>query len=487
MAQVGGAQPHAAQNAPANAQPTGPSPKMLAIGDRRDDLKQNATSSNWAALKNSLPFLGRTTYGQIMHEAKQFDAAVRAGTLTGAAMDTRLEGLKDKISAWEKAHPGVGGPKAQGLADLKAAVKAAMPEALAEKLVDRAKDTLRNIRDNPTTDAAGRRDQAEQLKLLVRDAKEWIKFQGPNADQADVDRISNLATRLEAVAAPRTHAVAVDNKPNAMTIGADGVVSGQATLNTTIPLGSANAVPVGKAFTDAQNAMSTQTKNTATFNIAPPGSQPQNVVVSSQAGSDMYRLDLKIDQPGGTAFKSRDVTSTDQADRNTAATRALHTLAGGDANTTKVLSMMTTQNTVFSFTTMSMPNGNGGNTMLTYPSAFNDIGLGTGAGKFMSEDGPVDVDLSNAGGAKYELSKLPNGDFKVKVQQDAYFNGTTPRAAGDTRLKADVFDFDLGTGGLIGARFEAEFIVNGADAAQGKLNVDIPGGVSVSFMGKIPD
>lgn len=103
----------------------------------------NATT--WGSIKNSFPFLGRTTYGYILRQAEHFEQNA-AGMSKQEQVDD-LRALKQRIDAWQAGHGDASGPapsaKERGVASMAAAVRGALHAAEAELILSRLPEPTR--------------------------------------------------------------------------------------------------------------------------------------------------------------------------------------------------------------------------------------------------------------------------------------------------------------------------------------------------------
>jgi hypothetical protein len=76
------------------------------------------------------------------------------------------------------------------------------------------------------------------------------------------------------------------------------------------------------------------------------------------------------------------------------------------------------------------------------------------------------------GAAKWKLSKQ-GADFKISIDLQMYAESTSPK------------DLPLHENGVIGVRFKFDLIVDGDEAAKGKLDLSIPDGIEATFSGRL--
>lgn len=132
--------------------------------DLRADVKSGGKAVTWGRIRNALPFLGKTTYGNILQKADAY--AAQAASLKPREKIAELAELAQAIERWEARHPNAAGAKQQGLA----ALREAASEASRNAAIDAVRAEFDVDLGRAADPATGKQGPAKLLdpKLLFR-------------------------------------------------------------------------------------------------------------------------------------------------------------------------------------------------------------------------------------------------------------------------------------------------------------------------------
>lgn len=198
------------------------------------------------------------------------------------------------------------------------------------------------------------------------------------------------------------------------------------------------------------------------------------MTVPDNVSGDFFRMDFDIPLSNGAHFKSSEDPTDGVTNPIQRSTNALHALRDfcGDDESTKVFSSLLAQTTLHPLARGGLTKPDGTMTHLKIATAQNTVGeqftLKDVSGNLQNVD-----DIVGIGGAKWNLSKEPNGDFKVSVDWQAYYMPDPNHPD----------ELPLHDNGLIGVRYQIDFVVDHAKARNGELSFTMPNGVMATFSG----
>jgi hypothetical protein len=257
-----------------------------------------------------------------------------------------------------------------------------------------------------------------------------------------------------------------DRLPTGVTVDDRGNLAGGQTL-THVPVDSTGHMAhyAGRSIEDAFNEeKGASVRNTANHKLV--GGQK----IVNQATRDLWRLDYTIPQNAGGPFRSSNIASKDPDTRSATVAQALRQFAGSDAATT-VLSEMLTQSTL-----IGLPQcfTKAGDKEVRYDFLSTQNTTGRTPTIRGADNSLTAVDASSMGGAKFVLSRQGN-DFKVSVQWEIY---AEPKYGQHETLPVH-------KDGCVRIDCNVDYIINGASAQNGQLQVSIPNGVQTQFSGRL--
>jgi hypothetical protein len=361
-------------------------------------------ATTWGSIKNKIPFLGKTTYGQILKLADNYGAGAAGKTPTEKLKD--LGTLKTKLQDWQAKH----GDGSSPTASAKQTAIANMLGAVNQAITEARSDALREARDQ-------------------------------------------LLPKL----------------PQGVTIGPDGRIGG----STQVPGIPAGAQGMGEyaglATKDFIEQLGSKgiTPKVGEDGLAKPLPTLAGIPVAGQAPNDFYRLDMSIPTPQGTYVSRQDAEKTSDT-RNGTMAQQLRAYSGSDKATTVLSGVLNQQ--LLRILSDAMVGSDGAQKLLA-------LGAHGTQGQVMQPDGSFeDVRMFNMGGAKFELSKTQGGDFQVKVDWPMYVTDTG-RGSSKESLPG------MKEGQVIEARGTLTFVIDKAEADQGRLSVTLPTPAQVQFKG----
>lgn len=301
------------------------------------------------------------------------------------------------------------------------------------------------------------------------------KFKSPRMMINEAREINALK---KAERAKRTNLQSIfDNLPRGMNLDDHGNLSGTS-LITSLPKkyreGTMNFQPgkEGMNYQDFFNEKCEAALKGRTTNIG--GSD-----FIMQAASDFYRTDYEfIDQR--KVFRSADIESKNQEVRERTVARNLIDFAGAD-NAAFVLSSVLQQGLVTALmTSLSNHEGVALNSHLRPVNVKTTKGINRQVTLF-KDDGTREViqDPRGMGTAKFKLSRNENGDFKLLVDWQAYYDLQRDNVGENL-----VGGLPLGENDVIGVHFQAELMINKAEADKRQVQIATEG-IWATFSGRL--
>ncbi len=198
-----------------------------------------------------------------------------------------------------------------------------------------------------------------------------------------------------------------------------------------------------------------------------------------QAVSDFYRTNYEF-VGEHNVFRSVDIKSTNQVVRQETIAENLIGFAGTD-EAAFVLSSVLQQGLVTGLM-ISLSNNEG----VALNSHLRPINIKTTSGinrqvTLFKEDGTREViqDPRGMGTAKFKLSRNENGDFKLLLDWQAYYDLQRDNVGENL-----VDGLPLGENDVIGVHFQVELIINKVEADKGQIQIATDG-ISATFSGRL--
>lgn len=286
------------------------------------------------------------------------------------------------------------------------------------------------------------------------------------------DSIDEIISGLKVEASIGRGELLLAKLPDGMTMDQQGFVGGTITLTTTPPDCVLQPEQRGVTVNEALSFTINETLAPKTYTTHPD--KFHGVDVPTQSSKDLYRLDLRIAKSNGT-YQSRNDPEKRQDERNKNIVSELKQLAGNDTQTTRVLAGALTQSVLRVFhESLTTPDGKAVNLKFGNRNKIPDAKIQTPNG-LVSFGG-----VSNYGGAVWNVSKLPNGDFKVVVDWPMYPVGTG--TSDDGRDMRDPLPFPNGAN-VLKSDFHVEYVIDANAARNGQLQLSMPTPPTVTFSG----
>lgn len=339
----------------------------------------------------------------------------------------------------------------------------------------RAGETLNAVKNFFKDLRSGFHDAFATLKDKVRTA--YQDFQGWRAaggGGAGAAQQAQAPANVQAVQAPpvqtfdEKRAALLEGLPSGVAIDNQGVISGSHVVQA-FPNDPLLGSQAGQSLDDTL-------EETGNSQLNPVNKQGQpvslatiaGIPVSSQSVKDFYRLDLTLGTGNG-AYKSASDPTTNN-DRNESVVRNLKTFTGSDEAVT-VLSSVVNQQFSRLFTD-SWSKSDGSRSVCQVEQGK------LGPVNYRAPDGSESmVQPGGIGTAPVHITQTQNGDFKVEISWDMYYSGLG-RGHGKT-------DFPGMDGSVMKASGHIEFVVDGAAARAGQLDVTVTQPATITFEGKM--
>ncbi|WP_062018103.1 hypothetical protein [Aureimonas sp. AU4] len=340
----------------------------------------------------------------------------------------------------------------------------------------RAGETLNAVKNFFKDLRSGFHDAFATLKDKVRTA--YQDFQGWRAaggGGAGAAQQAQAPANVQAVQAPpvqtfdEKRTALLDVLPSGVAINDQGVVSGSHVAHA-FPNDPAIGPQAGKTIKDVL-------ENSGRAQLAPtdpktgqPASLPVigGIPVGGQAVKDLYRLDITIGSGTGAYKSSQDATTN--GERNKSVVANLRNFTGSDQATTVLTSVINQQfSRVF---TDSWSKADGSRSVCQIEQGK------TGPVDYRAADDSVSsITPGGIGTAPINITLTPNNDFKIEINWDMYYS-----AAGRGFNKTEFPGMD---GSVMKAGGHVEFVVDGAAARAGRLDLTVTQPATITFEGKM--